>query len=174
MSAPSFKVEVRGDLLAQLPRLTSNAAMADELKSEMDLQNHATVGHIFRKYLSFPATGPTTPEGLRSITNRLRGALSAFPASITPSGGVAGGVSNNVKYARYHELGATIPPHDIVARTAKALRFLTKDGKVIFRKKVHNPGFTLPARAPMQRGINDRLPQYVTAFEDAIQRLVKS
>lgn len=173
MSDPILKVGVRGDLLAQLPRLTSNAAMADELKREMDEQDQYTVGHIMTRYLSFPATGPTTPDGLRAITNRLRGNLSAVPAQITPGGGVAGGVTNNVKYARYHELGADIPAHDIVARTAKALRFVI-GGKVIFRKKVHSPGFKLSARAPMQRGIQDRISDYVTAFEDAIQRLLKN
>lgn len=174
MSAPMIKVEIRGDLIAKLARLTSDAESGAELKKVMDEQDQYTVGHIITRYLSFPATGPTTLEGLRSISNRLRGNLRAVPATITPGGGVAGGVSNNVFYAKYHELGATIKPHDIVARNKKALRFLGKGGKVTFAKKVHHPGATLPARAPMQRGIKDRLPQYVTALQDAIQRLAKN
>ena len=172
MNQPAFKISIRGDLLAALPRLTSDAAMAKELKREMDEQDQYTVAHIMARYLSFPATGPTTRDGLRSISNRLRGNLRAVPATITAGSGVIGGVSNNVKYAKYHEFGATIPPHDIVARNKKALRFAV-GGKIILRKKVHNPGFTLPARAPMQRGIQDRLNNYQAAFEAAISRLVK-
>ncbi len=171
MSAPMFKIQLRGDLLAKLPRLTSHSATAAELKRVMNDEDQSTVGHIMTRYLSFPATGPTTLEGLRSITNRLRGNLRAVPARITSDGGVAGGVSNNVKYAKYQELGATLPPHDIVARHRKALRFLGKGGSVVFAKLVHHPGATLPARAPMQKGIKDRLPQYVAAFSEAIQRL---
>jgi len=172
MSAPMFKIEIRGDLLAKLPKLTSQAAMADELRRTMDEEDQYTVGHVMTRYLSFPATGPTTLEGLRSISNRLRGNLRAVPAHVTSDGGVAGGLSNNVFYAKYHELGATIKPHDIVARNKKALRFFGKGGSVVFAKKLHHPGATLPARAPMQRGIRDRLPRYVAAFEGAIQRLV--
>src|SRR4051812_41196537 len=72
MSAPMLKIEIRGDLLAKLPKLTSQAAMANELRRTMDEQDQYTVGHVMTHYLSFPATGPTTKEGLRSISNRLR------------------------------------------------------------------------------------------------------
>ena len=174
MSAPFLKVEIRADLIAKLAKITSQDDMANEMRRVMDEQDEYTVGHVFTRYLSFPATGPTKPEGLRSITNRLRGALRAVPAFISKDGGVVGGLSNNVFYAKYHELGATIKPHDIVARNKKALRWLGKGGKAVFAKKVHHPGAKLPARAPMQRGIKDRLPQYVEAFSAAIQRLANN
>lgn len=172
-AAPVIKIQIRGDLIARLPRLCSQADAATELKRVMDEQDQLTVGHIFQRYLSFPASGPTTPEGLRAISNRLRGNLNAVPARVV-NGGVAGGVTNNVFYAKYHELGATIKPHDIVVRNRKALRFLGKGGKVVFAKLVHHPGATLPARAPMQRGIKDRISQYAEAFNAAILRLSKN
>ena len=170
MPAPIFKISIQADRMKKLRTLTSSAAGVAELQRVMNEQDQYTVGHIMERYLSFPRSGPTTLDGLRAITNRLRGNLRAVPASIIP-GGVTGGVSNNVEYARYQELGATIPPHDIVARNKKALRFFGKNGAAVFCKKVHFPGAVLPARAPMQRGIQDRLGEYAKGFSDAIVRL---
>jgi len=172
MSAPMFKVDVAPGILERLVTMMTNPKMVAELKSVMNLQNEYTVTHIMDRYLSFLPSDPPTLDGLRSITSRLRGAMNVVPAEVTPGGGVAGGVSNNVKYMRIHELGGQIPPHDIVARNAKALRFKGAGGNYYFAKLIHHPGSNMPARAPMQRGIIDRLEAYKAAFEEAIPRIL--
>jgi hypothetical protein len=182
MNPLAFKISIRGDLLAALPRLTSEAAMAKELKREMDFQNDQTVTHIQIRYLSYLWNEPTKPDGLRAITGRLRNAMRVVPATITAGGGVIGGVSNNVKYAKYHELGfdgeETVRPH--LRRVFKNLSF--KFGGRARTRKVRQAdtfvgSFTrvmhMPARAPMQRGIQDRLGNYTAAFNAAISKLVK-
>lgn len=51
-------------------------------------------------------------------------------------------VGTNVEYAGIHQGGATIPPHTIRARRARALRI----PGVGFRRSVKHPGGTIPAR----------------------------
>lgn len=57
-------------------------------------------------------------------------------------------LTNNVKYAPYFEFGTI--PHPITARRAKFLRFIGRDGNIVFRKSVKHPGnraFLVFARA---------------------------
>jgi hypothetical protein len=72
-----------------------------------------------------------------------------------------------VNYLAVHELGATIPPHEISAAPGKRLRFQI-GGVVFFRRKVKHPGAVLPARGMIQRGIKDRLTDYQEASRDAL------
>ena len=133
-----------------------------------DKQNHLTIGHISKKYLSFPKDGPTTLEGLRVITNRLRKSLWSTRA-IVKGTSVISSIGTNVRYARIHEEGGTVPPHTIRARRARALRF-SIGGKTIFRRSVKHPGSKIPARAPIWRGITDCLPDYEQAISDAVMQ----
>lgn len=66
---------------------------------------------------------------------------------------VEGATGTNVVYGRTHELGLTIPAHDIYPRKALALAFspsgiMGKWGNqnIIFAKKVHIPDVTMPKR----------------------------
>ena len=51
-------------------------------------------------------------------------------------------VGTNVVYAAIHQFGGIIPPHIIRARRARALRI----PGIGFRRAVHHPGGTIPAR----------------------------
>ncbi|HEX9046099.1 MAG TPA: hypothetical protein VF988_03655 [Verrucomicrobiae bacterium] len=51
-------------------------------------------------------------------------------------------------------------------RKIKTDLFVQENG-IIFRRKVHHPGSDIPARAPIQRGIEDRLPEYGKALSKA-------
>ena len=51
-------------------------------------------------------------------------------------------VGTNITYAAIHQFGGIIPPHDIRARRARALRI----PGIGFRRAVHHPGGTIPAR----------------------------
>jgi phage gpG-like protein len=52
----------------------------------------------------------------------------------------------NVKYARIHQLGGTIPARTVLPRRAKVLRWIDPSGRVRFAKKVHIPATKMPAR----------------------------
>jgi len=124
----------------------------------IDRQNEYTVGHIIARYLSFPRTSPPTMRGLRVITGRLRASIRRKPARIIRSG-VRSAIGTNVRYAAIHEFGGVIPPHVITPRRGKALAF-TFRGRQVFARRVRHPGATIPARAPIQHGILDRLQDY--------------
>ena len=166
MSETSFNVTITGPALEMLPRLKDKPGVGVAIARAMDKQNQLTVAHIQKTYLSFAGAGPTVPTGLRVKSNRLRGSLRASKA-VNTGAGVVSAIGTNVVYAAIHEFGGEIPAHDIVARNGRALRFVI-GGRVIFRHRVHFPGATLPARAPIQRGIRDCLPQYTTAISGAI------
>jgi hypothetical protein len=138
------------------------------IAAQMDLQNQYTVSHIVRDYLSFPKDGPSTDIGLRVQTGRGRGSIRASKP-VVQGQEVKSAIGSDVGYMGTHEFGATIPAHDIVAKGG-ALRFKIGD-RVLFRKKVHIPEVELPARAPVQHGIEDRLDDYGAAFSAEIQKL---
>jgi hypothetical protein len=143
-------------------------------------QNELTVDHIRQKYLFFPRSEPTTPIGLRFVTGRLQQSLWASDPVVT-AGRVESAIGNNVKshgvnYAEVHEFGAEVPAHDLKAKPGRSktnpkhahvLAFKIGD-RVIYRHQVHIPAYSLPARAPIQRGIADRLDDYGAALSDAI------
>lgn len=140
----------------------------------MDLQNEQTVGRIQLRYLSFPPQGPSNAIGLRRKTGRYRDTLRASKAVIVGQRVISAIGSNvvsadGVSYPAVHEFGATIPAHDVVAKGG-ALRFKIGD-RVLFRKKVHIPEIELPARAPIQHGIEDRLDNYSKAISAEVQKV---
>jgi phage gpG-like protein len=169
----SFSINVRGGFLAQLPRLASGDALAKALGAAMQSQNAATVSHIQERYLSFPQNEPPTMDGLRVITNHLRQSITAG-APVVSGGDVSSTIGSDAIYARIHELGGSFTVPDIVARNAKALRFLDASGNVIFRKAVRSHPVNMPARRPIQRGIEDRLNDYINAFVEEINKFSKS
>ncbi len=132
----------------------------------MDLENQFTITHIVSDYLSFPRDQPPVSIGLRVQTGRGRASIRASKAEIRGET-VSSAIGSNVDYMAAHEFGATIPAHDIVPKSGKALRFMIGD-RVIFATKVHIPEFELPARAPVQTGIEDRAQEYGQAISDAI------
>ena len=52
----------------------------------------------------------------------------------------------NVKYARIHQLGGTIPARTILPRRKRALRWIDPSGQVRFAKKARIPATQMPAR----------------------------
>lgn len=69
----------------------------------------------------------------------LRDSISETPPVVTPTSVEIG---TNVPYAGIHQFGATIPPHTIRARRARALAI----PGIGFRRSVKHPGGTIHAR----------------------------
>lgn len=137
----------------------------------LDKANQLTVGVIQRDFMSFPKSSPPTMEGLRVITNRLRGSVRASKAVIAGDT-VTSSIGSNVKYAALHEFGGVITvtkkPGTVRLRTDARGNLLRQgpNGRLaIFAKNVHKRAkevafggstytATYPARRPFLRGIN--------------------
>lgn len=149
-------------------------------------ENGRTVAHVQRAYMSFPKHEPTTLEGLRAVSNRLRNSVSASKAQQSGSNTITSSIGSNVKYAAIHEFGGviqrTVKPGSVRLRTTAAGELMRQSsGRLaVFAKKSHKrvevvsfPGgksysITMPARAPIQRGIADRVEDYRSALSAAV------
>jgi phage gpG-like protein len=158
-----LKIEIQG--LARMGGVGSEVGKAAERVKEMlaratnDFANDS-VARIKRDYL----TGPR-PQKLGVVTGRLR---SSIRFRIDSDGKLTTiRFGTDVPYARVHEEGGD--PFDIVAKSAKALRFKGRDGNYIFRKKVRHPG--MRARPFLRPGVDDALPGYQKAIEDGLQKI---
>jgi phage gpG-like protein len=204
MSDPVFQIKIARDLSQS--KVADVAGLAKALLGAMDEQNALTVSYIQQHYASFPKDGPTTMDGLRAISGRLRQSYRASDATIT-SNGVTSDIGSNVVYAAIQEFGGQTKAHDIVARNGKALAigfgaagakvftaqdfsaklhgtrgnmralktslFIQENG-IVFLHSVHHPGSDIPARQPIQRGIEDRLPEYNAALSEVIDQFFQN
>ena len=163
-----YRIEITPEaqkVLREVDRFDADMIIAVARAQQLEDQN--TLRHIFKDYLSFPSDGPTVPIGLRAMTGRLRGSLYANKPAVV-GGTIESTIGTNTEYAAIHEFGGTIPAHDIVPKKpGGVLRFII-DGRVVFAKKVHIGERVMPARAPIQNGIRDRLPDYSAALSAAI------
>jgi hypothetical protein len=166
--ATTIQIELSEEAKATLravQRLPDRAVAG--IAKAMNRENFLTVSHIQLQYLSFGRGEAASPIGLRVQSNRYRQSLRASMARVNGQRVVSDIGSNakskGVSYPAVHEFGATIPAHKITAKRGKALAFMIGD-RLVLRKSVQHPGMTLPARAPIQRGIKDRLSAYQTAI----------
>jgi len=150
--------------LRAVQRLPQTALV--EIAKAMDRQNVATVFHIQREYLSFPKDQPPVEMGLRHVSGRLKNSIHPSKAEVSGQS-VTGAIGSNVVYAAIHEFGGHTSPHDIYPKNKVALKFQLGE-RTVFAKVVHHPGSEIPARAPIQHGIQDRLDNYSKAISDAI------
>jgi phage gpG-like protein len=177
MSA-DYSIEISGDALEKIPLLRDQAGIARALARTTDCENQLTVAFIQENYLSFPKDGPVQETGLRVISNRLRGSIRATPAEITADG-VTSSIGSNVRYAAIHEFGfdgnEQVSAHVRRRSSVQSFRF----GQRLVHRKVRGAdievrGFTrhmvMPARRPIGRGIEERLPAYAAAFENCITK----
>ena len=158
----AIQIDISGDALAVLPRLKDKPGLVLAMARAMDQQNNLTVSHIQLAYLSFPRSDPSTMEGLRRQSGRYRDSLRASKAlpladGITSSIGTNVVSRDGVSYPAVHEFGAVIPSRPTRSKN-----------KYWAKKHPTTKGFTLLARRPIQRGIEDRLPDYSKAISDAL------
>lgn len=170
-------------LLAACPQWPE--ALKRAVAKTLDLQLALTVGHIQAKRLT--GRGPFAPsEGRLGVrTNRLRSSLWAAPAQIQGDT-ISASIGSNVVYAGLHEFGATLTrtskPGTVRLRANKAGELARQKGGrlAVFAKKtaaharevsyLGGKSYTIhiPERAPIRRGITDRLPNLSRAFSAAI------
>jgi hypothetical protein len=170
MSDP-ISITIPAESLALYNRLQDKSGAQDAMAHAMDQENDLTVAHAQRRYLSFPKHEPATTDGLRVISGSLIRSVRASPTQRAGDGlrsAIGGNVTNKgVNYLAVHEEGATIPAHTVKAAQARALCFFV-GGTKVFAKSAKIPEVTLPARRPIHRAIEDRLPDYGKSMGDAL------
>ena len=145
---------------------TFPARVLQGIAKALDLENELTVGHIVATRMTGTGPFPAEEGKLGVRTGRLRRSLRPSQARVVGSY-VLSSIGTNVEYAGIHEFGGTIPAHDIRPKKGKALRFMV-GGAVIFASRVHMPAVTMPRRAPISRGIEERVENYRHAVGAAV------
>jgi phage gpG-like protein len=168
--------------LENLPERTLQA-----IASAIDLENSYTIKHIQEHRMNAPFDRPPLPPSMgimRHISGNLKARMWARKSVIT-NRGVESSIGNNIKYAGIHEFGGTInrrvSPGLVRLRTTATGELVRgSKGGAVFAKKTHSRvrevAFTggteytvnIPARRPIQRGIEDRMKDYEEAILKSI------
>lgn len=173
----SFKIEISSNAAQVLRELdTFPARMSREIARAIDRQNAFTVGQIQRERLTGHPPQPYPPdEGrLRLITGTYRQRTAWLPA-VVRGNAVEGAIVVGVGYATAQEFGfrgtVTVPGHQ-----RRSFTNIGPSGRTLKKKRVsgtynvrpYTMNMNLPARAPISRGIESRLPEYGRAIDAAI------
>ena len=161
----TIEIKVSGDAQEYLGKVSNRGAVLPAVARTLDDQNQLTVGHIFRRYVSFPSDSPVSQTTLRTKTGGLRRSIRQSYPKITGDG-IVSAIGSNVEYAAILEEGGTTAPHVILPKRKKALAF---GGRVY--GKVNHPGSRITGRHFVRRGIEDRLNDYSSAIASTIIKL---
>ncbi len=153
----AFKVGIVGMTSARV------AAAARAVRPAMLQAMRDTMGDVWRR-----ATKKVSGDVLKVRSGHLRRSLGP-PRAEETAAGVAGTLGARAVYARIHEEGGTIPPHIVRPRFAKALRFLGRDGRVVFARSVRIPAIRIRPRPFLRPSFDEAVPTARTRFLRAIQ-----
>lgn len=163
-----LKAELSNEARSLMARLGSSQRVLQAMRGALERETQATWRHITMERMRgndgtpFPAS-----QGILGVrTGRYRQALRATRAVISGQS-VVSGIGANLKYAGIHEFGGKTPAHIIEPRKKKGTLAFQIGGRLVFAKMVKHPGSRIPERAPVRRGIEDRLPQLSEALSGA-------
>lgn len=163
-------------------------ALTAHLIKALDLQNQLTIGDMSIKRFSGTGPFPVSEGRLGAITNRLRGSLRNAPAVLS-GGAIVSAIGTNVRYGVAHEFGfagtvsrrahtrrrfttqqvggnAFLDPR--TGRIRKSRKKLQRVQTGTVQVRAHQLQVHIPERAPIRRGIADRLPAYAPALGAAV------
>ena len=146
------------------------AAMGDAMAVVMDQENELSIGHISQRYLSSRG-----PRSLGVRTNRLRSSLRRAKARSVSDLGVVSSIGSNVVYLGVHEFGfkGTVNVRSHTRRVTQAFgRILSAPTSVSVSS--HKRKVDIPERAPLRRGVTDRMNHYVRSISEAITETAKA
>ena len=162
-------------------------ALSRNLVRALDLQNELTVGQIVAERATGKGPFPVEEGRLGVRTGRYRRSVRPSKAVVTGTA-IESAIGSNVKYAGVHEFGFSgtvqvrehrkrhamvdlIQVGDRVLPRWQAVGERGRQKKIasgIVRVRAHSVQMNIPARAPIRRGIADRLPHYRDALSTAI------
>lgn len=161
--------------------------MTRKLIEELNLLNQETKGHIEQARATGKGPFPVAEGRLGVVTSRYRRQVRAsFP--VISGRDIESAIGNNVRYAGAHEYGfrGTVQVREHRKRNAmvdlvqvgdqvvprwQSFGLKGKKTKVatgVVRVRAHRMAMNIPARAPIRRGIEDRLPRYAPRLGAAI------
>lgn len=163
-------------------------AVTTLLVRALDQENELTVGHIVQERAT--GTGPFPPsEGKLGVrTSRYRRSIRRARAAVSGTS-IQSSIGSNVRYAGAHEFGfkdvVSVKAHGAQNRALDVYR--VRGGNLVqgwelagaggkgkrvamgfVTVRAHQVKMNIPARAPIRRGIEDRLPIYRTSLSAAI------
>jgi hypothetical protein len=165
------------------------ARLLTALARTMDKENQLTIAHISQVRMRGNNGKPFPPEqGILGIrTGHLYRSLRASEARVLV-GAIVSGLGSNVRYAGTHEFGADIKRVQLagsvrlrVDRQGNRIRQARNPNLFVFAKRTHKRFETvqfdggkrfsirIPARAPITRGIRDRVPDYSKAMSKTVE-----
>jgi hypothetical protein len=175
------------ELLARAPAWPR--ALTAQLIKTLDRENEITVGAIQAKRLTGTGPFPVSEGRLGVVTNRLRSSLRPTAATALSGGAIVSAIGTNVRYGVAHEFGfagtvdrkahtrrrfttnqvggnAFLDPR--TGRIRKTRKKLERVQTGSVQVKAHQLRVHIPERAPIRRGIADRLPAYGPALGRAV------
>jgi HK97 gp10 family phage protein len=137
------------------------AAMGPELRRGLARAVTRLALELQRKVQAEKLTG----QVLKVRTGSLR---SSINTRVEEGGGeVTASVGTNVRYARIHEYGGTIPAHPVAAKNARALAFPWK-GEQRFFKRVDIPAVQMPERSFLRSALREMTPRIEEGLRQAV------
>jgi len=186
---PSVTITLPPETVALLARVSAwPAALTRAVIATLNEQNQITVGHIQRTRASGKGPYPVSEGKLGHVSGFYFKELWAAKP-IVSGGSILSAIGNHIRYAGAHEFGAnkTVAVKEHMSRrlqtfTQKASKYVDpRTGRIrksakrtitltkaVFKVKAHQMRMHIPARAPIRRGIEDRLPLYGPALGNAI------
>jgi phage gpG-like protein len=148
-------------------KVTSGHDLPDKIRGAERMVVSALDKTMVRLALKMVAMvkGKLSGEVLKVRSGRLRRSITWRGFKDANSSTVT--VGTNVKYAKTHELGLTIPAHIVRARRGKALKFMV-GGKLLFRKQVRIPAVKMPKRSFLQASLEQMRPTIKAELEKAL------
>jgi hypothetical protein len=174
-----FKIELTPEAKQTVANFeAAPARLLPAIAKAMNVENANTVDHIRHKYLSFARGGPSMQIGLRYQSGRYNQSLNFSPASVQGDAIVSSIGTNvvskdGVSYPAVHEFGATIPAQTVYPKNKRALSFFI-NGQRVTVKSVKIGERHIPARAPIQHGVEDRKADYIKSFSNAVINTLKN
>lgn len=163
-------------------------ALTRNLRVALNYENELTVGHIMRTRATGKGPFPVAEGRLGVRTNRYRGSIRRALAEVDGTA-ITSSIGTNVVYAGGHEFGFN-GPVQVQAHSRRRFDKFTTGGVAVLdprtgrikkskkrivefersshQVKAHTRLLKIPARRPIFRGIEDRLPAYSPALSAAI------
>ena len=122
---------------------------------------------VLRAALLAKVTANLSGDVLRSRSGALKASIVA-DLSTDSKTIVVTIASQGVPYAAIQEYGGRTPAHDIAPVKALALVFAGARGPV-FARRIHHPGSTIPARAPLGGALDALRDEIGVGLKDAVR-----
>jgi phage gpG-like protein len=164
-----FNIQLKSNAQERLREIRGfSNTVFNSLRTALDEENQMTVRHIAETKLS--QRGPNT---LGVVSNRLRGSLRATAVRVSGTA-LDSAIGTNVEYAGVHEYGFTGQVVVRAHRRKVRSRDVRRKRKVVAKGVAFVGSFvrwmSVPERAPIRTGIQERSEAYSEALGKAIER----